>query len=413
MIERTPVSAIQRGRAWLHAHRLQLLMSGFSVLLVFVCSEAAIRVLGSSDEDGNFTFSGRRLRPYQLPVKRVASAVQRYKQATDTMIVYDPELGWSPRPSARNNESVHNAAGLRVEAATHDIKPAPTPGVFRIALFGDSFVYGSEVGYPDTWAFGLARRLQARGEAVEVLNFGVPGYGTDQAYLRWIQAGAAYAPDVVIFGLQLENMHRNVNLIRPLYIPVVDLPFSKPRFVEDQSGWQLINRPAMPPERLTDVLQRFDQWELHDEEEFYNPEQYESKWWLRSRLLAVTIPTLLERAGAVPREDELTPEKQALTFRILSEFAQRVEERGARLVVLHLPTRSDLQTLISTGELPLPNFLGRVRTRFGLVDPAADLVRKSTEVSMPDLFRPGGHYTAAGNAVVADRLASQLKHESP
>jgi hypothetical protein len=401
-----------RSRGWWVAYRLQLLMSVVSVLLVFACSEAAIRVLGGTDEDGNFTFAGRRLRPYHLPVKRVASAVQRYQQAADTMIVYDPALGWRPRSNTQNAQSIHNAAGLRVEAADRIVKPASTPGIYRIALFGDSFVYGSEVTYPDTWAFGVARRLEARGEAVEVLNFGVPGYGTDQAYLRWMQEGTAYSPDLVIFGLQLENMHRNVNLVRPLYIPVVDLPFSKPRFVERQGQWRLINQPAVPPERLADVLQQFDRWEWHEEERFYKPAQYEALWWLHSRLLGVTVPTLLERAGSIPREDELTAEKQELTFRILSDFARSVEERGARFLVVHLPTRSDLQTLISTGELPLPEFLERVRMRFGLVDPATDLVRRSTEVSLPALFNPGGHYTAPGNAVVADRLANQLKHES-
>ncbi len=387
-------------------------MSLFSVLLVFACSEVAIRILGSSDEDGNFTFAGRRLRPYHLPVNRVASAVQTYKQATDTMFVYDPELGWSPRPNARNEASIHNAAGLRVETADRSVDAVPEREMFRIALFGDSFVYGSEVSYADTWAFGLARRLEASGVAAEVLNFGVPGYGTDQAYLRWNQTGAAYAPDLVIFGLQLENMHRNVNLVRPLYIPVVDLPFSKPRFVERQGQWRLINRPAVPPERLAEVLQNFDRWDLHAEEHFYNPAQYESKWWLHSRLLAVIVPTLLERTGASPRADELTPLKQELTFRILSDFARRAEERNARFLVLHLPTRSDLQTLASTGELPLPEFLENVRERFGLVDPAKDLVHRSTELTMQALFRPGGHYTAAGNAVIADHLMNQLNRDS-
>src|SRR5688572_6792230 len=278
MTARTPASAIKRGRAWLVAHRLQLLMSAFSVLLVFACSEAAIRMLGAADEDGNFTFAGRRLRPYHLPVKRVAAAVRRYMQATDTMILYNPDLGWLPRPNAQNAESIHNAAGLRVEAIGRNVDATAKPGILRIALFGDSFVYGSEVSYPDTWAFGLARRLEARGEAIEVLNFGVPGYGTDQAYLRWMQAGAAYAPHLVIFGLQLENMHRNVNLVRPFYIPIVDLPFSKPRFVVRQGQSQVINRPAIPPERLEELLQNFDRWEFHQEEQFYKPAQYESKW---------------------------------------------------------------------------------------------------------------------------------------
>src|SRR5688572_27239134 len=169
MRPRTLAVAIQRSRRWLIANRLQLLASGLSVLLVLLCAEAAIRAVGTSDEDGNFTVAGRRLRPYRLPIKRVAAAVKRYQQATDTMIVYDPELGWRPRPNVRNDESVHNAEGLRVETDGRSIVSLSTPGTVRIALFGDSFVYGSEVEYADTWAFLLARRLDERGEAAQIL----------------------------------------------------------------------------------------------------------------------------------------------------------------------------------------------------------------------------------------------------
>lgn len=412
MRPRTLAVAIQRSRSWLIANRLQLLAAGLSVLLVLLCAEAAIRAVGTSDEDGNFTVAGRRLRPYRLPVKRVAAAVKRYQQAPDTMIVYDPELGWRPRPNVRNDESIHNAAGLRVESDGRSTVPLSVAGTFRIALFGDSFVYGSEVEYTDTWAFLLARRLEERGEGAEILNFGVPGYGTDQAYLRWIQDGAAYDPDLVIFGLQLENMHRNVNLVRPFYIPVVDLPFSKPRFIERQGQWQLINHPAVPPEQLAELIERFDRWEFRDEEQFYKPARYESKSWLHSRLLALAVPTILERLAAIPRDDELTLEKQELTLRILSDFAQRVESQGARFLVLHLPTRSDLQILDSTGELPLREFLQKVRERFDFVDPSADLLRRAEELSMSDLFRPGGHYTAAGNAAVAERVSDLVRQRS-
>lgn len=404
------VDALGRPRAWFAAYRLQLIMLAVSLLFVGACGEIAVRLLGATDEDGNFAIFGRRLRPYHLPVNRVAAAVQRYDDSTNTMFVYDPNLGWKPRPNARNAESVHDAAGLRVAEPREPVERAPRAGVLRIALFGDSFVYGSEVLYPDSWAFGLAQRLEADGRRVEVLNFGVPGYGTDQAYLRWLEEGSGYAPHIVIFGLQLENMHRNANLVRPLYIPTVDLPFSKPRFIFEPRGTgRVINRPAVPPSRLPELLNNFERWEWHAEEAFYSPAQYERKWWLRSRLLAATIPPLLERIGSLPREQELTPVKQELTLRILSDFAQSVSERGARFVIVHLPTRSDLQTLSSSGEPPLPAFLERIRTRFELTDPADSLVRLAQDATAAALFRPGGHYTAIGNAAVADRVAEQLR----
>jgi len=52
----------------------------------------------------------------------------------------------------------------------------------RVALVGDSFTFGMEVPYEDTWGAQLERALAGD---VQVLNFGVDGYGVDQAYLRY------------------------------------------------------------------------------------------------------------------------------------------------------------------------------------------------------------------------------------
>lgn len=373
---------------------------------MFVFAEAAVRILERGDEDGNRTFAGQRLLPYRLPVNRVATAVRRYRQSAETMIIYDATLGWKPRPSGRNEESFHSPDGLRVESAERTFTKTPPPGVLRVALFGDSFVYGSEVVYPDSWVFQAGRRL-VDDAAVELLNFGVPGYGTDQAYLRWVHEGSAYAPHVVVFGLQLENMNRNVNILRPFYIPTVDLPFSKPRFVDLRGEPQLINQPAVPPDRLPELIARIDSWELHQYEHFYNPARYKPEWWQFSHLLAA-VPPFAQLALQRPGDDELTPQKQQLTFRILSTFAERVRARGARFLVVHLPTRVDLETLDSVGELPHRAFLHRVRAEFDFVDPAENLLRRARELSVSAMFRPGGHYTADGNAVVAGELARHL-----
>ena len=77
-------------------------------------------------------------------------------------------------------------------------------------------------------------KLNQAGIRAEALNFGVSIYGMDQAFLRWQNAGRGYAPDIVIFGFQPENLNRNVNIFSTLYYGWNI--FSKPRFVLTGGG---------------------------------------------------------------------------------------------------------------------------------------------------------------------------------
>ena len=82
----------------------------------------------------------------------------------------DPVTGWpGTAPSDR-----HDPSGSR------PVPAFPTPGEERVWLYGDSFVYANEVDDADAWGNQLSLKLNRR-----VANFGIPGYGTDQAYLRF------------------------------------------------------------------------------------------------------------------------------------------------------------------------------------------------------------------------------------
>ena len=88
------------------------------------------------------------------------------------------------------------------------------------------------------------------------MNFGVGGYGMGQAFLRWLHLGAQFQPDIVIFGLQPENLKRNVNVFRQMLVPA-GMPFSKPRFALIAQELTLLNAPTLPPEQLTAVFEDF------------------------------------------------------------------------------------------------------------------------------------------------------------
>ena len=82
-------------------------------------------------------------------------------------------------------------------------------GVYRIAVLGDSFVEGRQVALEDTFCAVLERILNSKsvlaGKAVEVLNFGVSGYGTAQELLTLRHDVYAFAPDRVILAVFTAN----------------------------------------------------------------------------------------------------------------------------------------------------------------------------------------------------------------
>ena len=90
-----------------------------------------------------------------------------------------------------------NSFGMRNRETTKE-KP---PGVFRIAMLGDSFAFGWGVNSEDSFPSVLERELQKSaptGTKIEVLNFGVPGYSTFQEVEAFKTWGSTFNPDAVI-----------------------------------------------------------------------------------------------------------------------------------------------------------------------------------------------------------------------
>ena len=86
---------------------------------------------------------------------------------------------------------------------------AKADDVFRIAVFGDSMTEALQVALEVTYWSVLERALAAcralAGKRVEVLNFGVAGYGTAQSLLALRHRGWAYDPDLVLLGFFIDN----------------------------------------------------------------------------------------------------------------------------------------------------------------------------------------------------------------
>ncbi|WP_447987265.1 hypothetical protein [Nitrospira sp. Nam74] len=129
---------------------------------------------------------------------------------TKATIRWIPDKVWTQIPGAYYrhtkegfSEGYYNSHGYRDYERTYD-KP---PNSFRILVLGDSYVEALQVSLEDTFSALLEKKLNAVSESMrfEVLALGESGFGTANEYMRYLDFGTTYSPDLVIVALTIGN----------------------------------------------------------------------------------------------------------------------------------------------------------------------------------------------------------------
>lgn len=119
-------------------------------------------------------------------------------------VVLRPNVAGTYQREGRTYVAI-NSAGLRDRE--HSIaKPANT---IRIALLGDSYCEGLQVPVEQTFWWLLQQKLEScdqfAGKHIEIINFGVSGYGTGQELITLQQKVWQYSPDIVMLLMTTNN----------------------------------------------------------------------------------------------------------------------------------------------------------------------------------------------------------------
>lgn len=83
--------------------------------------------------------------------------------------------------------------------------PPKQDDVFRIAVVGDSFTEAIHVPFEESYGYLLERQFETDGRAVEILNFGVSGFGTAQELEMLKHYVLPIEPDLVILAVFTGN----------------------------------------------------------------------------------------------------------------------------------------------------------------------------------------------------------------
>jgi hypothetical protein len=318
----------------------------------------------------------------------------------------DWEVGWRPPPQELS------AAGYRLAPAGEGLA---TP---CISLYGDSFTFGSEVVPEAAWGNVLTARLGCR-----VDNYGVPGYGTDQAYVYFRhqhQHALDQAPVVILTHLS-ENIVRNITQDYSLIYQ--DELALKPRFVSDGAGHlRLVKIPHIAPQDYDAYVSDMGKF-LHEDYLLPSKNALSKRRLFFPHLLSVPYlftykrlyASLLLYAFDVPpwfaELYEPTHPSHALqvTRDILINFARDAQRYGKRPFIFVIPTARDLVYFRRTGHWIYANLLTMLQRQDAsqVMNLGPQLLAKVKDGNLCDYFcttrtTKSGHYTVQGNRVLAE-----------
>ena len=124
----------------------------------------------------------------------------------------DPDRGYALRPGVAGWYRREGGSFVRINSdglRDREHAKAKPPNTFRIVLLGDSFSEAMHVPMEETYWSLMERRLKEcpefAGKDVEVINFGVSGYGTAQELITLRRRAWDYQPDMVILAMTTFN----------------------------------------------------------------------------------------------------------------------------------------------------------------------------------------------------------------
>jgi lysophospholipase L1-like esterase len=387
--------------------RVRSLTSGLLKLALVVALTEAVSLIG-------LLLARQVLAEPPVRVRRIladqSTRIARLLDNPDRQETLDPVLGWQNQRAAANGGEPVSAQGLR-SLRRYDAVPADS--VIRIAAYGDSFVYGSEVDTRAAWP----ARMEARFPNLEVLNYGVPGYGVDQALIRMRREGYALAPRYVVMGFVPDDLRRLVNVYRR-FISIRERPLTKPRFL--LVGDSLVMLP--PPLQDTADYRRLLESprgvvELGKHDQWYRPEVYQNPLYDWSGAVRLALTLWRQISNRYLDHDRLLDGRQfsvsSTAFRLqvalFEEFARDVRAAGARPLVLFFAGRDDLAEM-ARGLAPVYQpLMDEVRRRgIDFVDLGGAFPAPFDDATIASWFSPRAHYSALGNNLIADAVARAI-----
>ena len=323
-----------------------------------------------------------------------------------------PVLGW-PSP-ANFGPGGYDTSGSR------KVPSFPAPGNACASLYGDSTTWGDEADDEHAWGNVLAKRLGCR-----VANYGVVGYGLDQAYLRFKlnEADEAKVPILTVFPA---NLLRNVNQYHGLLTGIGMFFSFKPRFlVNDAGSLELIPLPTFTKAEFADLLRDPARYLPH---EYFlpgtpaGPLRFHFPYTLfvlraaRNAQMQASVRTVL--GGPPTWTPFFSPDHPSRSLQvaigILEAFHRDAVARDRTPLIQILPTPTAIATFQSTGTWPYAPLIDAMAAKgIEVVNLGPDFIRRLGGRKLCELLTHpdscNGRYNSEGYATLAEIVHSLMR----
>ncbi len=310
----------------------------------------------------------------------------------------------------------HNSLGAR---ATYEISYEKPAGQRRIVLIGDSFIYGLNLDDSETIASQLKKLLPADWE---VINLGVPGFGTDQSLLLLMQEVSEYNPDIVIYGLYQNDFSNNIALYQhETYKPMFQLNDKGELVLTNYPVTRFEKKPWKPEYTGFDKFMRKHShlWTLYQEKKgaikalFSKPEK---KDYFNSYFDSEVYS--LEKNYRQNMQYAMI-----LTLNLIKQMQIESTNRNVKFMLLNFPSRLQVnpadQKLLSEGyhnvdmdyfELDKENtIMGQFAKKQNMT--YIDFLPTAQQDWTKLYFRNDGHFSANGAKMIAEEIYNKMKEE--
>ncbi len=380
-------------------------MNLFTVFILLSGSELIIRAFSVQTLEG-LVFMNTSLLPRSWGgVVARNREILRKASTTGSYLVYDDLMGWTVGSNQRSADGFYFSSVEGIRSPRAGMAFANLPSTYRVALIGDSFTFCLDVKYEESWGYQLEHSL---GSEFQVLNFGVNGYGVDQAYLRYYRDVRPWHPDFVIFGVFPHDLERTLTVYSFVSFPEWEFPFAKPRFVMTKGQLSALNVPPLTPEAIFSKSSITD-LPFIEYDKGYNKTDWQWRYYHHSHLFCYLL-SRYPRWPVLPQNvsDEAM---QSVNSELVRSFVRLAIAEGSIPIVVYLPARRDLSASSSYPEKDV-SFAQSVLRSAGIA--YTDLTPCVMEISAPDRFVVGArHYSPQANAAIAKCLRRTILEYLP
>lgn len=272
-----------------------------------------------------------------------------------------------------------NSLGLRADREYPVQQPRNRK---RLLLLGDSYTAGDGVSNGERYS----DLLEEHYPSLDVINFALPGTGTDQQVLIYETLAKPFEVDAYVFAILVENIVRNDQTCRPSWDHREQTVVYRPKPYFELNGDHLILCHQPVP------LEKRSEKELED--------------W---RCKFPYIAEYPQDPYAVYRfEDGYLWQ---LMRRILERFLEQVE--GKPVFIMPLPLYNFFLDGLKPTYMERFKALEDVSRKRYVLDVLPYFLRLSPEDRLRCRFPKDSHYTSLAHAVVADALADHLSKIDP